>query len=233
MSSWTWRQVQHTACRGSECSNAADRRRDHRRGGLLHRRGLGHRHRRGLLHRRRPGHGRRRLLARRRAPHHRGRPGPGRHRRQVSPRCALLPVSKEFGSLISSMSSRLLTCCLREHCCVAASGQAAACPPARCDGPPSGAWLRPLCSAFPPLPYPSAADCKADPTWQAVAARLDGNAAYAGATNDSQPFDPSVKEYLSFSTVDLAQLVYDPDLPMWGGGGAGNKTCRWWFWSSL
>ncbi|KAL4436955.1 hypothetical protein ABPG75_004094 [Micractinium tetrahymenae] len=79
----------------------------------------------------------------------------------------------------------------------------------------------------------AAAHCKADPTWQQVSARLDSNAAYAGATNDSQPFDPSVKEYLSFSAADLAQLVYDPDLPMRGSGGEGNKTCRWWFWSGL
>lgn len=96
--------------------------------------------------------------------------------------------------------------------------------------PRAASTLIPTPSCAPAAP---SADCKADPTWLEVSARLDGNAAYAGATNDSQPFDPSVKEYLSFSAVDLAQLVYDPDLPMWGKGGASNKTCRWWFWSSL
>lgn len=81
------------------------------------------------------------------------------------------------------------------------------------------------------------AACEA--TKQRVQAALGTNAGYgqqANATGDYLlPWDPDVKDYLAFGPKEVANLAFEPSTPMFGTGANYqlNRTCCWWFFSTL
>lgn len=91
-------------------------------------------------------------------------------------------------------------------------------------------------SPSPPLPYDPAA---CEPTKQRVQAALAANGGYAQAANATgdylAPWDADVRDYLAFGPKEVANLAFEPNTPMVGTGAnyQSNRTCAWWFFSTL
>ncbi|KAL4436956.1 hypothetical protein ABPG75_004095 [Micractinium tetrahymenae] len=110
--------------------------------------------------------------------------------------------------------------------------------PAPWQGAAARAAAAPEASRAPGAPAPAAAStqpplsCPADPTWSQVRRTLDQYALYPTVTDTTQPFEPGVTDYLSFSPTVVANLVYDPADPMWYQNDRSKRACAWWFFSS-
>lgn len=91
-----------------------------------------------------------------------------------------------------------------------------------------------LIALLPPL-NPAACDT----TKQRVQAVLDAQAGYTQAANATGdyllPWDADVKDYLAFGPKEVANLAFEPGTPMFGTGPnyQSNRTCAWWFFSTL
>ncbi len=68
---------------------------------------------------------------------------------------------------------------------------------------------------------------------------LDAQAGYTQAANATGdyllPWDADVKDYLAFGPKEVANLAFEPGTPMFGTGPnyQSNRTCAWWFFSTL